>query len=819
MNRQDSNQTGIKDDHPLIQDKKVTDPTEHALSIMGFQRIRDEIEGICITEEARERARKLTLLRDREDIERSLSFIQDLRMLHEKDGYPLDGLYDIRDELSLAAKDGTLEPEQLYRVMRTASLIGRLIKFRDHGGREYLTLAPFLASMMPVAEVKEQIERYIDSPGELREDATPIIARYRREIKTAKERLQSRLERMLTDSQYADIFQDDIITFRNDRFVVPVKVEMSGRFEGVVHDRSGSGQTLFMEPLSVIKDNNEIKNLQLEIEREKTRILRSLTGLVKGYRKAFLANLELMFVLDYYNACARFTGRLECEVPKIGDSYRMVNGYNPVLLLEKGRDETVPLNFNMSGGVKGFLVTGPNMGGKTVSLKTTGIIAAMAIAGLPVTASKETVIPHFDSIFADIGDEQSIEFSLSSFAAHVQRWDEAARGTGTGSLVLLDELGASTDPAEGVPLVRALMEHLLDSGGTIFVTTHLSQLLPFAEERPDMENCSMAFDEKELMSTYRFRQGLPERSFALPVARRLGLHDGIVKRARGLASGETMRLDKLLRNISEKLASIEEKEAKARESLEGLKAERSKLEGLIEKEKRLTTELQETRERVEKESAQKLEMELLRRKEEIQEEIRRLSKEIESRSTQDGQAEQMKKLRRLKQEVSNEAKEISKKLVMKKGRPKDIEKGERVYIKRLHKEGTTTTGTDDKGYVKVAVGAMKIRVHSSNIALLDIKPEEDKRPKKESLYEFQPVNTSMDVRGQSFTEAWPDIDRWIGDARRANQERLIVVHGKGTGVLGKKIQAALRKHKDVTKYEYAELAEGGLGATVINVKE
>ncbi len=351
------------------------------------------------------------------------------------------------------------------------------------------------------------------------------------------------------------------------------------------------------------------------------------------------------------------------------------------------------------------------------------------------------------------------------------------------------------------------------------MTTHLSQLLPFAEERPDMENCSMAFDEKELMSTYRFRQGLPERSFALPVARRLGLHDGIVKRARGLASGETMRLDKLLRNISEKLASIEEKEAKARESLEGLKAERSKLEGLIEKEKRLTTELQETRERVEKESAQKLEMELLRRKEEIQEEIRRLSKEIESRSTQDGQAEQMKKLRRLKQEVSNEAKEISKKLVMKKGRPKDIEKGERVYIKRLHKEGTTTTGTDDKGYVKVAVGAMKIRVHSSNIALLDIKPEEDKRPKKESLYEFQPVNTSMDVRGQSFTEAWPDIDRWIGDARRANQERLIVVHGKGTGVLGKKIQAALRKHKDVTKYEYAELAEGGLGATVINVKE
>ncbi len=800
--------------------ERAVDPTEHALSIMGFDRIRHEIKEICITAEAKEKAGSMTLLPSRELIERSLSFIQDMRLLHEKDGYPLDGLYDIRSELALSAKDGILEPEQLYRIMRTATLITRLIRFRDHGGREFLTLAPFLSAMMPVAEVREQIERYIEPPGALREDATPIIARYKSEIKVAKERLQSRLERMLGDDRYNGIFQDDIITFRNDRFVVPVKVEMAGRFEGVVHDRSGSGQTLFMEPLSVIKDNNEIKNLQLEIEREKNRVLKSLSGLVKGYRKAILANLELLFILDYYNACAKFAGRLECEVPKLGDSYTMVNGYNPVLLLEKGRDETVPLNFKMSGSVRGFLVTGPNMGGKTVSLKTTGIIAAMALAGLPVTASRETVIPMFDSIFADIGDEQSIEFSLSSFAAHVQRWDEAARGAGPQTLILLDELGASTDPAEGVPLVRALMEHLLDQGAVLFVTTHLSELLPFAEDRQDMDNCSMAFDEKELQSTYRFRQGLPERSFALPVARRLGLLDAVVKRARGLASGETKRLDNLQRQISEKLASIEDKESRAQQKIEQLHAEREKLEALIEKEKRLTSELAETRERVEKESAQQLEMELLRRKDGIQQEIQRIVTEIreEEKSTNPDRDKRVRELRKLKQDVSREAKDISRKLVMTKGKPKAIEKGERVFIKRLNKEGTTATGTDDKGYIKVAVGTMKIRVHSSNVTLLDTAPKQEK-PDHIPVYDLPTVETSKDVRGYVFNEAWPEIERWLGDARRAGQKRLIIVHGKGTGALGKKIHTALSKNRDVEKFDFAEMNEGGLGATVIKVRD
>ncbi len=817
-----------------MNDQIQKESTEHALDILGFGRICDEIEKRCQTPKAKNRAQSLTLLDNIDSVRYSMSFIQDMREMIEGNPYPLDGLSDINDEIALARKDGILDPESLWKVMRVVALTERLLRFSKHGGRELLTLAPFLNGLMPTPEISEQIQRFLDPPGELKENASPILVQIGRDIIKVHDRIQSRLEKMLASQKYQGIFQDDIITIRNDRFVLPVRVEAGGRFEGVVHDRSGSGQTLFMEPLSVIPDNNELKNLKIEKKREMARILTSLSRLVKDKGDILRANLNLLFTLDYYFAAAKVASLLECNVPELDtEDFVLQEAYNPILLMEIERKKTVPLNFRMNGEIRGFLVTGPNMGGKTVALKTAGLIAAMALSGLPIPAEKGTKIPVFKSIFADIGDEQSIEFSLSSFAAHVRRWSEIADGADSNSLILLDELGASTDPVEGVPLVTSLIEFALQKKSRLFVTTHLSELLPFAEEREDIENCSMAFDQDELKSTFRFRQGIPERSFAIPVAERLGLKKSIIDRSRELASGESLKLDTLLANISDTLKSVEDKEEKLTQKLDETKVEYKNYSDLVDKQKRLTRELSEKKVELEREHQARIETELMKMREELNEAIEDIlsqepdfpqidskpSGKIEKRNIM-REDKRVKKLKEMRKEAGSRARDIRKKLVMKKGRPIDIDKNERVYIKRLQKEGITTTSTDENGYIKVAVGAMKLRLHSSSLELLDSKPENREPERQYIAYKEPEVETKMDVRGYVFSQAWDKLDRWIGDAHRAGHERLLVIHGKGTGVLGRKIHAQLSTDKKrVKSFKYAEVAEGGMGATVIKLKQ
>lgn len=811
-----------------------SDATEHALDKLGFQRIRAEIAGMCVTEKAKKRALSMTLLETEEQIEHSMAFIQDTRFLIERDPFPLDGIADIRNEIELSKKDGTLEPDTLWKIKRFCYLVTRLDKFVRHGGKELLTLAPFLTRLIPTPDIQDQVERFIEAPGTIKENATPLLVSLRVDIRRSHDRVTSKLERMLTQKQYEGFFQDDIITFRNDRFVLPVKIEMSSRFEGVVHDRSGSGQTVFMEPLSVISDNNDLKNLKLEVEKERMRILSALTELVRRNATALYSNQELLFILDYYVGCARFGDRMECNVPNIGsEDFVLTHAYNPILLLEMEREKIVPLSFNMNSPVRGFLMTGPNMGGKTVSLKTAGLVSAMALAGLPVPAEKESRIPLYDSIFADIGDEQSIEFSLSSFAAHVKRWQEAAVMAGEKSLVLLDELGASTDPVEGVPLVIALMEKLLDNRARMIVTTHLSETLPYAEKRSDMENCSMAFDQENLSSTFRFRQGIPERSFAIAVASRLGLDRSVIERSRYFASKETLRLDTLLENLSAKLNSAENLEHELEVKLKDTQIKSRRLAELIDIEKEKSRKLSETKERLERESSQKIEMELMHRREEIKKQIQEiLDTPAEIPDTSGLTAEQkkavrredkrVKSLRRLKQSIDREAKDVSSQYTTKKGKPVDIESGQRVYIKRLHKEGMTTDSTDDKGYIKVNVGQITLRVHTSNLDVLNSPETELHQPKPIApdgiSYTMPDVEKRKDVRGLHFNEAWDDVNTWIDNATRLEMERLELLHGKGTGALGRKFHKQLSRDKRVKKHAFAPQNEGGMGVTIIELQ-
>ena len=784
--------------------------TRHALGVLEFEKIRSIIVEGCSSKMGSEHAGKLYPLGDTALVRKRLQLISEIADALDSSGQPdLTGISDRRRAIELAVKEAVLEAEELLAIGRIADISNRLVHFRDNACSGRLNLARMLERLEEIPGLGSKISSYILPPGEIKENATPLLTDLRKRKQDVNSRLQARLDKYISSPEYSKYLQDELITLRNGRFVIPVKIENKSDISGVIHDRSASGQTLFIEPLPAVEMNNGLRELELAEKAEKERILRLLTELTAAHSTALLVNMELLGKLDFLVSCARMALRFRCEVPAVGesDNLTLMHARHPLLILESEREEefeVVPLELDLPGERRALVITGPNMGGKTVALKTVGLLSAMAMSGLPIPADSASHVPHFTGIFADIGDEQSIGDSLSSFAAHVRRWKEAALAAGGDSLVLLDEIGGATDPEEGTPFSQALLEELVGRGAYVLITTHLGGLKALAVSTEGVENGAMEFDEENLEPTYLLRTGAPGRSWAFQIARRLGFPERILERGEELI-GEASRIDTLVTDLQKKIKHAERMEDDARDNLRESEERRETLNALIESNREKEHKLEEIRRRYEDDRLDMLEKELSAQRRKLSEELRKIRKMEEAgEEARDLLRGKMKQVEKAKKERRPDAREIK--------------AGERVWLYRLKKHGRVIEGTDENGYILVEVGGMKVRMHSSGA----MPPKEEAAEKKKDgggvRYERPEVPIAKDVRGMTFREAWNQVDHWISDARVVGMPRLTLIHGKGTGALREKFRERLSGDRRIEGWKHAEAREGGEGATIIEMK-
>ena len=733
----------------------------------------------------------------------------------------VQGARDVRPSARRAALGATLQPGELLDVRSTLAsarhLKNLLIRLRE----EYPLLARMAEQLQPLSEIQDEIERCLDDEGRVLDRASPALAAIRRESLVARERLMDRLRRIVTSGESAHFFQEPIITERGGRYVVPLKADFKGRVPGIIHDQSASGATLFIEPLETVELNNHWRQLQLDEQREIERILLELSGMVGREAEAIGRNVEVLAELDLALAKARYSFALHAAPamicmdrwptaqPRAGlqpteHPLNLIRARHPLL----PRDKVVPIDVYMGGDYTILLVTGPNTGGKTVALKTIGLLAAMSQAGLHIPAGDGSKLPVFTGIYADIGDEQSIEQSLSTFSSHMSHIVDILDHADAGSLVLLDELGAGTDPVEGAALAQGIINALLERRCLAACSTHYSQLKAFAFNTPGVQNACVEFDVETLSPTFRLIIGLPGQSNALTIAKRLGLAEEIIEQARRFISPSELQVDAMLAKIK---AANEAVELKLRE----VEERRARLEALERELNRKLFEIEEERIRIVNQAREEARRELER----VQEEIRRLRLELSRRTSVSPPM-----VRAALQEASATVQKLMEELAPLEApaatAPAGSEKlqvGDTVYISHLGQTGELLSTNGQEAEVKV--GGFRLRTRLGNLEFRS-RPQSSE-PTKGTTFRGPQVESpgmELDLRGLRAEEVAPTLDAYLNRAYLAGLPWVRIIHGKGTGVLKEVVRQFLAGHPLVSTFRPGALGEGGDGVTVVKLQ-
>ena len=725
----------------------------------------------------------------------------------------LNGLPDVTISIQkLHIEGAALEPREIFDLIGFLDRAADAASFLTAAGERFPLLAERAQGIGDFRPLLKEVEGKIQADGTVLDSASPHLNRLRREIEKQKKGIQDSLERFLRANRNDGILQEEYITIRNDRFVVPVISGQRRKLPGVIHGASSTGQTLFLEPLETIDLNNELVRLQEEESREVFRILRELTSRLRIYSEPIRAAAGIMGALDLVFAKARFAVEFDCVIPVFGDRLHLENARHPLLIdvLRRSRKRVVPFTLTLDRDCRTLLISGPNTGGKTVTLKTVGVIALMAQAGLPVPCSAAE-LPMFEQVLADIGDNQSIEQNLSTFSAHVSRLRDMAMDATPDSLVLLDEIGSATDPEEGGALGVALVDHFRAAGAFTLASTHLTALKIYGANTKTVLNASMGFDEQTLEPTYQLQVGLPGKSAGLDIAARLGMPEDIMKRARASLSTQEIELTTLIANLHKRL-----EEARRQEIL--LDQERA---ALVAREKQITHDSER------RETAKLKELEI--RFDEMQGRWQERSDEIMARIAETSEKrkavdEAHRQTARAKREMREDWEKIGPQAGPAVNRTLNIEEGTRVRLKGI-REPARVRRLMGSGRFEVEAGFMKMQVGADDIeeVLPDIAgPTSSKLPKNvryQAGPELSPSVQELNLIGEREAEAIERVERFLDAAVMATAARVRIVHGHGMGILKRAVQDVLKKSPHVEKYYPASQFEGGSGATIAELKE
>lgn len=788
---------------------------DKALRILEYNKI---IEMLCestVSAMGRDIAAELKPSTDINEIKELLQETSEaVNLLLKKGSIPIGGVQDIRVPLKKVKLGSILDPVELLRVADTLRAARRLKSFmnEDRGEESFPIIEYYIETLAPFRNIEDRISSAIVSEEEISDNASPQLHSIRRKIKDRTAAMREKLNHMISSAAYQKYLQDPIITVRGDRHVIPVKQEFRSNVPGIVHDQSASGATLFIEPMAIVEMNNDIKKLKLDEEKEIERILGELTALIDEKYDSIKTNMEILATLDFIFAKGKFALELRCTEPGINAKgiINIKKARHPLLKAEV----VVPIDIYVGESFNTLVITGPNTGGKTVTLKTIGLLTLMAQSGLHIPASDYSEVAVFDEVFADIGDEQSIEQSLSTFSSHMTNIVSILQNVTPNSLVLFDELGAGTDPTEGAALAMSILELLHKRKIRTAATTHYSELKIYALTTEGVCNASVEFDVATLRPTYRLLIGIPGKSNAFEISRKLGLPDDIIKRAKEFISQDDVKFEDLIKSLEDDKKKAEDERDTATRLKFELEKAKQEMDRKLEK-------LEAQRDRMVRD-AQREALEIVRRSKEESEE---LIKELRDAITRENE-ERSAMIEKSRQKVRQREDELEEKMgesLFKKtssAPPKNIRIGMSVHIVNLDQKGSVLTLPDEEGNLMVQAGIMKINV---NIKNLKVAEEVQEKPKKTgnvkvSSIKARNVATQIDLRGQTLDEALMNVDKYLDDAYLGSLPQVTIIHGKGTGVLRAGIMQLLKSHSHVKSYRSGGYGEGGIGATIVEIK-
>jgi DNA mismatch repair protein MutS2 len=774
----------------------------HTLKILEFDKIKQRLSGLCQSPLGQAEIDRLYPATDHAIIQKRLNQIQEMKEIFlYQGGFPALAVADLRQALEKVKPEGTSwEAAEFLSLANLLTCVRGVLKFAKEQKGKFSLIEEIIRDLKFPEKLLESINKSIEANGEMKDSASPQLARIRREKINLRQEVVSKLHSILRSAKVSP--EEEIVTLRQGRFVISLPESDLARVKGIIQDRSSTGLTYFIEPVAIVEFNNKLKALELEEVREIHRILMDLGRMVREHLPELLKDIEVIAELDSLAAKARFSIEYKCNaaVPIQEKFIRLIKARHPFL----NQEAVVPLTLELGRGFTTLVITGPNTGGKTVALKTVGLLSLMLQSGLQIPAETDSSIGIFDRIFADIGDEQSIEMSLSTFSSHIGQIIRAVEQADQNSLILLDEIGAGTDPQEGAALGEAILSYLTEKGTRTIVTTHLGALKVLAQNIEKIGNGSFEFDQKSLKPTYQFRMGIPGSSYAVEIASRLGLKPDITRHAVSLIGTQEKDLTALLEVLDRELKQIREERAvlsqKKEETEKVLSLYTAKLQRAEKEQKEIKGKaLTEARDLLSKSRVQ----------------IEHLIKEL--RETK-AEKQSIKKALAYIEEKSKEIKEEEEKYKPEKlDKLEKIEIGQRVWVETLKTEGEVASLPDRGGKVKVLAGGVSLTVSKND--LYEVKTESrTKAGITKLISETEAVSPELSVRGMTSDEAIEKVDKYLDQVLLAGLNEVYIIHGKGTGTLRRKIAEFLKSHPRVEESHLAEWDQGGAGVTVVKLR-
>ena len=786
--------------------------------ILEYDKIIDLLAAYASSDMVKKRCLKLKPVSDLMEIEKRQdeTYAAYTRLLRHGN-LSFAGLKDIRPMLHMAEIGGSLSSAELLDIARLLEIVGTATSYNEENAQadalaDNDCIDHYFEELEPVPDLLREIRRCILSENEFANDASPSLKSIRKNMQAANTRIRTELNKIISSQSNQIMMQDNLVTMRNNRYCIPVKAEYKNAFPGMIHDQSATGSTLFIEPMSVVSLNNELTELAIKEQNEIERILLELTERVKFEQEYIDADLTILVELDFIFAKARFARSYDGTRPRFNEQgiINIKKGRHPLLDPKK----VVPIDIALGDAYTMLIITGPNTGGKTVSLKTLGLFTLMGEAGLLIPAAEDSELAVFDRVYADIGDEQSIEMSLSTFSAHMTSIVRILQNVTAHSLVLFDELGGGTDPTEGAALAIAILSYLHGMGVRVAATTHYSELKVFALSTDGIENGCCEFDLASLAPTYRLLIGVPGKSNAFAISKKLGLPDYIIESAKTQIDDTSMDMERLLSDLEESRITIEKEQQE-------ITAYKKEIAELRKKTEAKQEDLNKKKEQILKSAREEARDLLEKAKKEADESIRLYQKWVNNPEKANNKAmeQQRTHLRKNLNKLDHQLIEKPKKKAKKKQNI-TFSKGDYVYIESMGLEGEIVSQPDKKGDCYVQAGILKTLVHTSDLEPMEA-PKEEKQTatRKPAQLNFRSaVPPEINLLGKTVDEALSQLDKYLDDAYRSNYHTVTIIHGKGTGALRAGVQNYLKRQSIVKSFRAGVYGEGEAGVTVVEFK-
>ena len=778
---------------------------EKNYDVLEFYKIVNELIDLSRLEKTKEKFLDIDIIKEKSVLDKELMLMMEMIDFYKyDDGLELAGLADITRMMNSIDIIGSYLNAEDLAVLKKNLTIFRISKSRAKNVRDkYRTIWNLFSDVEEVKDIENFISEAINDEGVLKDEASIGLRDVRRQKQNINANIKEKFDELISNKSTQNAIQERIITQRNDRYVIAVKTDFKGLIKGIEHDRSATGSTVYIEPLNVVSLNNKLREYEAREREEIRKILLRLTELVKTKKEEILEIKEILERLDFIDAKTTYSVNKKCIVPKIinKEYLKLVEARHPLI----DENTVVPINFELGNPENIMLITGPNTGGKTVTLKVAGLLTIMALSGIPIPANEKTEIGYFHNVLADIGDEQSLEQNLSSFSGHVSKIKDIIENANSKSLVLMDELGSGTDPMEGSAFAMAIIDYLNKKHVTSIITTHYSEVKAYAFNTTGIKSASMEFDVETLSPTYRLLEGIPGESNALIIARKYGISEEVIENAKSYISEDNQRVEEMLKSIKEKNDELETMQAQ----LEATRTELDKQKSIYEQNMiKLENEKNEIIKRAYEEADNYLKN--------MQAKAKNLIDKINSEESKKEDAKNAQRSLNMLREsfITDKKKNVKEKKVVTQN--VDFAVGEEVLVKTMNQNGKILKIMPNNR-IQVQTGILKLVVSTDDIVKIQ-KKKTNKFKNFASLKRTSQVRGEIDLRGMNADEAIAELETYMDRAMLTGYHEIYIIHGKGTMVLRKKIHEYLRTSKYVTEFKDANQNEGGIGCTVVTLK-